>query len=134
MASNVEVVERLTQRWAAGDVEGAMACVHPDVLIRQPESLPWGGDHVGHAGMGRMFEVMGAELDQDMSPMVIQPCGDRVVTFQNVTWTNRKTGRQADVPRIEVISFRDGMAAEFDVYLKDTQALLGLVGGDGRAP
>lgn len=132
VSDNVAIVQRMTDLWTAGDIEGAMACIHPEVVLRQPTSLPWGGDHVGHEGMARMFEIMGAELDQDMGPMSLLGCGDVVVTRQDVTWTNRKTGATAFVPRVEVMAFRAGAVSEFDVYLKDVHALLGILSADSH--
>lgn len=132
MPGNAQIIRELTDAWAAGNHKAAMAAVHPDVVIRQPLSLPWGGEHRGHEGMAKMFEIIGAELDQEMAPMVIEAWGDRVITYQDVRWIHRASEATVDVPRLEVVTVNDDMAAEFDVYYKDTYALMNLLAGGER--
>jgi ketosteroid isomerase-like protein len=127
MTDNVEILRAMARTWAAGDQLAAMDYVAPDVVIVQPESLPWGGEHHGHDGMNAMFAAMYQDLDQDMERMTFVGSGDKVVTMQGVTWRNRKTGATASVPRVEVVTFADGKATRFDVYLKDVHALLSIL-------
>lgn len=127
MSDGVEVMQRMTNLWAAGDQAGAMRCVSEKVVLCQPESLPWGGEYVGHDGMARMFELMYQDLDQDMGPVNLDGCGSTVYTRQDVTWRNRSTGKSVAVPRLEVVTIEDSVATRFDVYLKDVHALLSIL-------
>jgi uncharacterized protein len=128
MTEGVQILEAMAATWAAGDMQGAMEkYIAPDVVLVQPESLPWGGEHHGHDGMTAMFAVMYADLDQEMEPMTYIGSGDKVVTKQDVTWRNRKTGTSVFVPRLEIVTFANGKAIGFDVYLKDVHALLSIL-------
>lgn len=127
MSDGIDVLQRMTSLWAAGDQAGAMQCVSENVVLSQPESLPWGGEYVGHEGMARMFELMYQDLDQDMGPFIFDDCGPTVFTRQEVTWRNRATGNSVTVPRLEVVTIAGQVATRFDVYLKDVHALLSIL-------
>ena len=42
--------------------------------------------------------------------------GDRVVSIGSTAWTNKKTGKTVETPKVDVARFRDGKIIEFFEY------------------
>jgi ketosteroid isomerase-like protein len=47
---DLAVVWRYVQRIGSGDLKAILACLHPDFVLNEPATLPYGGDHVGRDG------------------------------------------------------------------------------------
>jgi ketosteroid isomerase-like protein len=126
----VAVVEELNRRFLAGDRDGAFALFAPDVRIRQPASLPHGGDHVGHDGVGAMGRAFAEHWDRTIvDPRVSGTgagagSGGLVVQVTTQTWTAKATGRSATVEVVELLTVLDGRVAEIRVFPQDTHGLL----------
>jgi uncharacterized protein len=124
----VGLVEDLARRFQAGDREGAMALLHPELRIEQPASLPHGGPHHGHEGMAAMGQAFARHWDRTIADPRILGCGETVVQVTTQTWTAKKTGRSATVDVVELFSFADGLIAEIRVFQQDTHLLLATLG------
>ena len=123
-AATAALVADLAQRFAAGNREGALELLHPDLRIQQPESLPHGGWHHGHDGMDAMGRRFADYWDRSISDHRILGCGDVVVQITTQTWTSKSTARSATVDVVELFSFADGRIAEIRVFQQDTHLLL----------
>lgn len=124
MTAPVEVVEELARRFRAGDREGAMALVHPEVRIEQPASLPHGGWWQGHDGMAAMGARFGEYWERTIDDPRITGCDRTVVQVTTQAWTARSTGRTATVDVVELFAFRDAVISEIRVFQQDTHLLL----------
>jgi uncharacterized protein len=128
----VEVVRELARRFRSGDRDGALRLLHPKVRIEQPPSLPHGGWHHGHDGMGAMGATFARYWDRTIDEPRVFGCGPVVVQVTTQTWTGRGTGRSATVDVVELLTVADGLVEEIRVFQQDTHLLLGLL--DGEAP
>jgi uncharacterized protein len=124
----VAVVEELGRRFLAGDGAGALALFHPDIEIEQPASLPHGGRHRGHDGVGAMGRAFAEHWDRRIeSPRIFgggDGAPDTVVQVTIQTWTAKATGRSATVDVVELLRVVDGLVVQIRVFPQDTGALL----------
>jgi ketosteroid isomerase-like protein len=123
----VSVVEELSRRFLAGDGAGAMALFAPDITIEQPSSLPHGGTHRGHAGVGAMGKLFGEHWSRTVSAPDIRGWGEQVIQVTSQTWTSVATGRSATVDVVELMTVADGLVRSIRVFPRDTASLLALV-------
>jgi hypothetical protein len=123
-ATAAVLVEKLAQRFTAGDRDGALDLLHPNFRIQQPASLPHGGWHEGREGMQRMGATFGAYWDRIISNPRILACGPSAVQVTTQTWTAKGTGRSATVDVVELFSVADGLISEIRVFQQDTHVLL----------
>lgn len=123
-SSPLEIVAELSRRFMAGDREGALALLHPDVRVEQPPSLPHGGTHVGLSGMATMGEAFAAHWTRTIEEPRHLACGDTVVQITRQTWSSLATGRAATVDVVELLKVVDGRVVEIRVFPQDTHRLL----------
>lgn len=124
MPTALEIVEELTQRFAAGDREGAAALYHPEFRIQQPASLPHGGWHEGQDGLAEMASRFSEYWERTLSNTRLIGGADAVVVMTTQVWRALSTGRSATVDVTEVLQLRDGLIAEIRAFPQDTHLLL----------
>jgi hypothetical protein len=123
-AEPTRLVEELARRFQRGDRDGAIELLHAKVRIQQPASLPHGGWHTGHDGMGRMGTEFSRHWERTIDNPRILGCGPVVVQLTTQTWKSKSTGRSATVDVVELFGFDDGLISEIRVFQQDTQLLL----------
>jgi uncharacterized protein len=100
-----QVVKRLYEMGAAGNVEGFLACLHKDVEIHEPGCLPFGGLYRGIAAVQQLLSKAGQLLDfRILYVEAIVAEGDRVW----VTVRTAVAGTGAPVLVAEESIVRDG--------------------------
>ncbi len=113
------------------DVASLGRAFHPDVVIHQPASLPYGGDWRGLSGAGALFRRMGAIwADMAVEGMEATMQGDTVFMTCRLRLVARAGGRAAVQPFAQLLRFRDGLLVDGTPFYHDTAALLGLLAGD----
>lgn len=123
-----DTVRELSRRFLAGDRDGAMALLSPDLRIEQAPSLPHGGEHRGHAGMAAMGAAFAEHWDRTIEGPRLVAEGDTVVQLTTQTWTAKATGRAATVDVVELLTVTDGLIASIRVFPQDTASLLATLG------
>ena len=128
--ADVEVVQNFLGAFTSGDVETVFGkLTHPDIVIKEAESLPYGGDNKGIEGFQGLLGKMMASLELSVDSFEVNDAGARVLVTLVMTFTSRASGRQVTVPGVELYTIRDGQVAEIDVYYKDTKAVTDLLAG-----
>ncbi len=126
-----EVVRELSRRFLAGDRDGAMALLHPDLRIEQPPSLPHGGEHRGHDGMAAMGAAFARHWTRTIEDPRLVAEGDTVVQLTTQTWTASATGRSATVDVVELLTVADAVITSIRVFPQDTASLLATLDAAG---
>lgn len=126
-AREEQIIGESLAAFARGDVAGATASYHPDVVMTQAASLPHGGRHVGPAAVSTAITTLGATFDVTANGVELYSAGDRVVLRVDALFTSRATGRSAAVPDLEVYRFTDGLIVSIEVFYQDTKALADLL-------
>jgi uncharacterized protein len=134
-AEAVATVRRMEELAQQGDLEGAMALMHPEVVIHEPESMPYGGTYHGREGaaaigrkLAEMFEPTG-----DMQVEYFDGGDDLVIVHVHQPGRSVKTGQQCDTNLIELHTVREGMIAEIRIFNWDTAGMLRACGEEARA-
>jgi uncharacterized protein len=98
--------------------------VHPDFVLRQAPSLPFGGEWHGHEGLQRFldtFVTLWESLDV-VDPQVHEVGGGTVITLVTMHARSRATGRTLRTPICQVMRFEDGLLREVRPFYWDTAA------------
>lgn len=124
---NVEIVKRLFESVERRDQAGVLAAYDENIVIREAETLPYGGVYHGHEGANRHGEgyvgTWGAVQkpnEQKLDPTILD-AGECVV----VLWRQRaaKGEKKLDLSAASVYKMRDGKIIESEMF-QDTAAIL----------
>jgi ketosteroid isomerase-like protein len=122
---NVEAVRAMCEAYNEGDIEGALAKLHPDV--------EWHGT-VGGVDEGQVFrghrEVIEAFVEsaeawesQTLEMTRFIDAGDRVVVFWHEVARGRKSGAEVETETAVIYTVKDGAVVRVDPYMSRDQAL-----------
>jgi ketosteroid isomerase-like protein len=136
---HVETVKRLFDAVDQHDQAAILEAYHPEVVIHEAPSLPYGGDYHGHEGalqhvngFYRTWEALKPgpagkppeEVQQENSTVFLETTQEYVVVFGINTAVESQSGRQLAVPEAFVFKMRDGKVAESWMLNQDTVAIL----------
>ncbi|MFE0026688.1 nuclear transport factor 2 family protein [Amycolatopsis sp. NPDC059021] len=94
------------------------------VVLRQADSLPYGGDWRGHAGMERFFVAMSEAWESfDMVEQTFLSRRNPLVVLTRVRATARATGRELEFPILQTITVEHGRIIEVLPFYWDTAAI-----------
>lgn len=129
---NVETVRRLFEAVERRDREGLLAAYDENIVIREAESLPYGGVYHGHEGaLKHGLNYLGtwagfqASAEQKLSPTFLD-AGETVVVLWRQRAANGK--RKLDLSAASVYRLRDGKIVESEMF-QDTAAVLQFLEG-----
>jgi ketosteroid isomerase-like protein len=120
--SDVDLVLRAYEAFARGDIEQAVASLHPDVEWVEPEEFPGGGRHRGPAAVAdylRGSRAMWAEL---VSEPTAHRRGDKIVVIHRVHG-RLADGTPHDATVADVFTVEDGRVVAMTAYADPSQAL-----------
>lgn len=130
---NVDAVRRLFKAVEDRDLAGVLAAYDPEIVIREAESLPYGGVYHGlegaqqHArGYAQTWSNFQSSADKATDPVFLD-AGEHTV----VLWRQRGSagdGRKLDLPAVSVYQLRDGKIVESQMFHADTNAILNFLG------
>lgn len=126
------LIERLAELRAAGDVDGLVAYVAPDIVFKTGigRSHPFHAECKGVeacADLVRQVNVSYENLGSRVNRLLID--GDNVAIHRTARIRNRGTGRAVDIDMWNFVRFRDGLIVEFAEY-PDTEAFARLDASD----
>jgi ketosteroid isomerase-like protein len=112
------------RRWEAaqlsGDWDAVAALMSEDCVIREAQSLPYGGVRVGRERAIDVIKTVFATyemLDIDFSWLL---SGDVVINRVSGRARVKATGREVAIDGVELVTVRDGLVVDIDVYYRDT--------------
>jgi len=119
---DLDTVRSMYDAFARRDLDVIHSTLAPDVVIEQPEVLPWGGRYEGHHG----FDLFIGALLRRVEPIVevgeLFDAGDHIVRIGRGRGRIVANGGSYDVREIHLWGVRDGRITSFTVYL-DTATL-----------
>jgi ketosteroid isomerase-like protein len=128
-ASNRAVIERFLAAFAARDVAGQFACMHPDVEIVEPDSLPYGGTWRGHEGWRSLGRAILATFRLDPNPdghvLIGAEDGEDFALKTRLVGTWKETGRPFDMRILEHWHVVGGQIVRIQPHYFDTATALG---------
>jgi uncharacterized protein len=116
-----DVVARVFDALAKGDLGAAEQLFDPALRIHEPASLPYGGRHDGAAGFRRLFGRF-AELYDDLAipPSSIHDAGPFVVALTTLSGRVKATGSRIEMPLCEIFVVRGGRVMSITPFYWDT--------------
>ncbi|MCK9506345.1 MAG: nuclear transport factor 2 family protein [Porticoccaceae bacterium] len=125
MANAAQVVRAMLDAVLRGDGEGAMACVHHEIVVIEPGSLPYGGVYQGMEEFrDKVYASILGKFTIAIGRCELLGTDEKVAASMDITFTSRKTGTKIAMPYVEIYTVRDGAICHLDVYPQDTKALL----------
>ncbi|MFE9611819.1 nuclear transport factor 2 family protein [Streptomyces sp. NPDC006012] len=120
----VDVVRGLYAALSTGDVPGVLARLAPEVIVDEPNRLPYGGVHQGRevfvqSVLGAMMGY--AEVAITAAEVYEGPAG--VVGTLTGTLTAHTTGEEFPLTMVELHQVEDGLVVKIDVYTKNPDEL-----------
>lgn len=122
---------RIVEALASADGARMEALCHPELVVEDPASLPFGGAYRGFAGLldvaGKLFAAI---EDCRIEPQAAlgEPDGDEFVLRQRLTGRAARTGKAIEMEILEHYRFKDGLLIGVRPFYWDTAALLELIG------
>jgi ketosteroid isomerase-like protein len=123
------IVKRLFDGHMNGDLEGALSVIHPEIVVREAEGLPYGGEWLGLEGFGQLLAKMASHYEFEILSYDLTAAGERVVGEMKARFTSHTTRSSLETTVVELYRFIDDQVADIDVYCKDTKAIADLIGG-----
>ena len=119
-------VQGIYAAFGAGDVEGVLAALAPDVVWRNagPADLDYFGTRTGRERVREVFDILGREFDiARFEPVEFFAAGTRVAVLLELEATIRSTGRSFTEDLVHVWTFgADGLVTR----LQDIQDSAGV--------
>ncbi len=135
----LDAVRRLFEAVVQRDEAGLLEAYHPEIVIHDAPSLPYGGDYRGHEGAihhvrgfyqtwdglrrGELLE----EAQQAHPPIILDTKGEYVVVLGQARVMVPSSERTVDLPEAFVFKVRDGKVIETWMFHQDTVAILDLL-------
>jgi uncharacterized protein len=120
----IGIVRRIYDAFGSRDLDAIVRLTDPEIVFMQDAALPWGGNYVGHDGIGHFMMALVATVESEVKVHELFQAGDTVIQYGRTVGTVRATGAPFDVPECHVWKVRDGRAVEARYYV-DSGAVLG---------
>jgi hypothetical protein len=121
-AQHLDTVRSLYDSFARRDLDTIHDALSPDVVIQEPEALPWGGRHEGHGGFDTFIATLLRHVQPDLEVGELIDSGGHIIYIGGSRGTVLANNRDYHVREVHVWTFRDDKVASFTVYL-DTPVL-----------
>lgn len=118
MSQNRDLVQRVYEAFAVGDIPSVLGFLAADVHWTEAEGGPYGGVSIGpEAVLNNVFMKLGGEWDGYAAvPREFIADGATVVVLGEYSGTYKATGKSFKAPFAHVWKLEDGKAASFQQY------------------
>jgi uncharacterized protein len=115
------VAEKIYSAAVRGDMKEVLSYLHDDVVVSEPDYLPYGGKYVGKDGLLQLLRDMQQYVAvSKISVDYLVADGERVIAIIRIP--DVKTGRLTCAA--EELTMRDGRVSEIRLYFHDTQSMI----------
>jgi uncharacterized protein len=122
------IVVKFVDAIGDGRLDDARSLLHDEFVVHAAAGVPYSGDYHGHEGffglLTKIYEVLELTPSPDMQYLADD---DKVVLVYRLTFTARASRESIEMGVAEVLSIRDGLIAELDVFYKDPGAVASLL-------
>jgi len=118
------VVMRFYDCALRSDVAAIAEILHPEVVVHEAASLPFGGAHTGRAAALKLLGILfsGIDLDSVVRGDVLVR-GERAAAFLEIPFLTADPANAQAMPIVETFIVRDGLITEIRPYYFDTAAI-----------
>jgi hypothetical protein len=124
MTGAAEILTEVYRRAGAGDWAGVAELCHPDLVIHEPESLPFGGEWKGQDALQRLAAVVFGTWAQARSE-IHEITGGRewAVVVLSFAMTSKRTGEALVQSVCEAGRVENGRLKELRIHYFDAAAV-----------
>src|SRR5216683_6283764 len=130
---HLEAVKRLFDAVRRRDQAALQEAYHPEIVIHEAPSLPYGGDYHGHEGAlqhvngyYQTWDALRPAARQAHHPIFLETTEDYVVVLWREEAVAPDSGSRIDLPALGVYKVRDGQVVESRMF-QDTAAVRDLL-------
>ena len=107
------------------DFSVVASTLHPQIVLYQPESLPYGGIWRGHSGFEAWMKAFTSAwmAVQPRDPVFHQPDDHTLISLVTMRAQARHSGQWIEMPMCQVIVVEDGLPIEWRNFAWDTARL-----------
>jgi hypothetical protein len=99
-STNMDILREFESLALAGQLDLALQrCVHQEIEVVEPPSLPHGGRWKGREGLREMMETRQSVWDNTFDGFEYWDVGDVIIVYQIITARAKSTGKTASFPR-----------------------------------
>jgi uncharacterized protein len=134
---NVKIIQRYFHAVENRDVAGVLAEYAPEIVIRDAESLPYGGIHHGFAGAKQHIEsaaqvwipLQPSPIEREMNAVFLDS-GEFVIVLWRLKGLDVSSGKKLDLPSVNVYKLSNGKILESQMFYSDSSAIVQFLAGD----
>jgi uncharacterized protein len=127
--SDVAVVRAFYEAAARRDLDAILDLLDPEVVLRAPESLPWGGTFRGHEGVQEFFRELAEEpVENRREVQEYLDAGDRIIVQLHLFGRARGGDTETEVPEIHVWTVQNGKILDLEAIFDTATALRAWLG------
>jgi uncharacterized protein len=120
-SANVELVKRVYEIFAQGNMAEFMALLDPDIIAREADSMPYGGTYRGLKEFNQVLAKVAQTWEYFRpAPERYFAQGDQVMVVLRLKARSRATGKVVDMPMAELWTLRNGKIAGVQPFYWDT--------------
>jgi ketosteroid isomerase-like protein len=126
---NVEAVKRLFAAVVGRNQAALQEAYHPEIVIHEAPSMPYGGDYHGHEGAlqhvkgyYQTWDALRPAAWQPHPPIFLDTTEDFVVVLWQEEALEAGSGSRIDLPALGIFKVRDGQVVESRMF-QDTAAV-----------
>ena len=125
MSSASEIVKRMLDASLVLDAAGVVACLDDNIACIEPESLPYGGVHVGlEEFRDNIFGFVMSKCTIQIGRCELIGNESKVAASMDVSFTSHRTGQSIMMPYVEIYTVENDKITHLDVYPQDTKKLM----------
>ena len=106
------------------DVVDMYGWLSPDIVIQEPEMLPWGGRYEGLAGVGAYLIKVTESIISEIQLEEVYSCGDKVVAIGRSLGKVRRSGQKFNIRVTQLFSFNEENKINQVEFLADLPAFM----------
>lgn len=126
---NIKIAQQFTECFRAGDIDGVLALLSPDVVFHEPTDLPYGRDFHGREGFLELAGAVGSKYRLDVVSDEYHDIAGRVLSMLQLQITALENGKSTLMPVLEVYTIIGGKIVDADIYFKNPHVMHELVSG-----
>jgi ketosteroid isomerase-like protein len=121
------IVDRYLTAFKDGDLDTVVELTHPDCVISEPDSLPYGGEYTGKNAFREMFGTVLQTWDElEFEARRVLGDGEKYAVLGDVHFENHEAGT-LDTKVVEVLELDDGQIRGLEIYYEDSAEILALL-------
>lgn len=97
------------------------AIFHPDIVIHEPEYLPYAGDWCGYEELGRLWHEMSKYWESmKVENLIAMSDNEKLLLSCSLTLVSRSSGEQITQPFSQYLELKNGLVVEATPFYFDT--------------